>query len=360
MKQFDKTVENLEIRKKFVDFRNTNVEQNSFHIQTKYFDIINNQNIDVIYDLVSNYEKVNESFLRILFISLKFLLLNISSSVSQIDRQHLNVLNNFEYNKIIMKKFKVVQELTSFRKYLKVIQRFICFVFRVLKSNHFVDIYKTDEDIDSIFSEIQSMKLKIDESSDEVLDLITKRSILLNKDFIFKRYNSIYNKNDQIEENNNNSSSDFDSKLDSINERSNIERNFDEKNDEDISNISNEYNKELLNNLESLLLRLNISFIKQSIRFNSFESLINIFFACLSVDNNNKSIKLTLIPVDIYRRYHSIFRNAGRIYHMIFRASVKLYFSANIYLKYSDKLEISFFNRTKNSLFNDEKILKIA
>ena len=26
MKQFDKTVENLEIRKKFVDFRNTNVE----------------------------------------------------------------------------------------------------------------------------------------------------------------------------------------------------------------------------------------------------------------------------------------------------------------------------------------------
>ena len=196
MKQFDKTVENLEIRKKFVDFRNTNVEQNSFHIQTKYFDIINNQNIDVIYDLVLNYEKVNESFFRILFISLECLFLNISSNVSQFDRQHLNVLNNFEYNKIIMKKFKVVQKLTSFRKYLKVIQRFICFVFRVLKSNHFVDIYKTDEDIDSIYSEIQFMKLKIDESSDEVLDLITKRSILLNKDFISKRYNSVYNKDD--------------------------------------------------------------------------------------------------------------------------------------------------------------------
>ena len=121
MKQFDKTVENLEIRKKFVDFRNTNVEQNSFHIQTKYFDIINNQNTDVIYDLASNYEKVNESFLRILSISLECLLLNISSSVSQFDRQHLNVLNSFEYNKTIMKKFKVVQELASFRKYLKVI-----------------------------------------------------------------------------------------------------------------------------------------------------------------------------------------------------------------------------------------------
>ena len=86
MKQFDKTVENLEIRKKFVDFRNTNVEQNSFHIQTKYFDIINNQNTDVIYDLALNYEKVNESFFRILFISLECLLLNISSSVSQFDR----------------------------------------------------------------------------------------------------------------------------------------------------------------------------------------------------------------------------------------------------------------------------------
>ena len=86
MKKFDKTVENLEIRKKFVDFRNTNVEQNSFHIQTKYFDIINNQNIDVIYDLTLNYEKVNESFLRILSISLECLLLNISSSVSQFDR----------------------------------------------------------------------------------------------------------------------------------------------------------------------------------------------------------------------------------------------------------------------------------
>ena len=86
MKQFDKTVENLEIRKKFVDFRNTNVEQNSFHIQTKYFDIINNQNIDVIYDLILNYEKVNESFFRILFIFLECLLLNISSSVSQFDR----------------------------------------------------------------------------------------------------------------------------------------------------------------------------------------------------------------------------------------------------------------------------------
>ena len=32
MKQFDKIVENLEIRKKFVDFRNTNIKQNSFHI----------------------------------------------------------------------------------------------------------------------------------------------------------------------------------------------------------------------------------------------------------------------------------------------------------------------------------------
>ena len=190
-----------------------------------------------------------------------------------------------------MKKFKVVQKLTSFRKYLKVIQRFICFVFRILESNHFVDIYKTDEDINSIYSEIQFMKLKIDESSNEILNLITKRSILLNKDFIFKRYNFIYNKNNQIDENNSNFSSDFDSKLDSINEKSNIERNFDEKSDEDISNISNEYNKEMLNNLESLLLRLIISFVKQSIRFNSFESLINIFFACLNVDNNNKNIK---------------------------------------------------------------------
>ena len=241
--------------------------------------------------MVLNYEKVNESFLRILSISLKCLLLNISSSVSQFDRQHLNVLNNFEYNKTIMKKFKVVQELASFRKYLKVIQRFICFVFRILESNHFVDIYKTDEDINSIFSEIQSIKLKIDESSNEVLDLIMKRSILLNKNFISKRYSFIYNKDDQIDENNNNFNFDFDSELDSINEKSNIERNFDEESDEDISNISNEYNKELLNNLESLLLRLIISFVKQSIRFNSFENLINIFFACLSVDNNNKNIK---------------------------------------------------------------------
>ena len=190
-----------------------------------------------------------------------------------------------------MKKFKVVQELTSFRKYLKVIQRFICFVFRVLESNHFVDIYKTDEDIDSIYNEIQSMKLKIDESSDEVLNLITKRSILLNKDFISKRYNSIYNKDDQIDENNSSSSSDFDSEIESINERSNIERDSDKESDENISNISNEYNKELLNSLESLLLRFIISFIKQSIRFNSFENLINIFFACLNVDNNNKNIK---------------------------------------------------------------------
>ena len=241
--------------------------------------------------MVSNYKKVNESFFRILFISLKCLFLNISLNVSQFDRQHLNILNNFEYNKIIIKKFKVVQKLTSFRKYLKIIQRFICFIFRVLESNHFVDIYKTNEDIDSIFNKIKSIKLKIDESSNKVLNLITKRFILLNKDFIFKRYNFIYNKNDQIDENNNNFNSNFDSKLDSINERSNIERNFDEKSDEDISNISNEYNKEMLNNLESLLLRLIISFVKQSIRFNSFESLINIFFACLSADNNNKSIK---------------------------------------------------------------------
>ena len=135
------------------------------------------------------------------------------------------------------------------------------------------------------------MKLKIDESSNEVLNLIMKRFILLNKNFIFKRYNSIYNKNDQIDENNNNSSSDFDSKLDSINEKPNIERDSDKENDENISNILNEYNKELLNSLESLLLRFIISFVKQSIRFNSFENLINIFFARLNVDNNNKNIK---------------------------------------------------------------------
>ena len=291
MKQFDKTVENLEIRKKFVDFRNTNVEQNSFYIQTKYFDIINNQNTDVIYDLASNYEKVNDSFLRILSITLECLLLNISLKVSQFDRQHLNILNSFEYNKTIMKRFKVVQELASFRKYLKVIQRFLCFVFRVLdsESDYFVDIYKTDEDIDSIFNEIQSMKLKIDESSEEVLDLVTKRSILLKKDFISKRYSSIYNKDDQIDESSSGSSSDSDSELDSIDELSDIDRD-EEESDENTSNISKEY-KELLNKLETLLVRFITSFVKQSIRFNSFESLINIFFACLSVDNNNKSIK---------------------------------------------------------------------
>ena len=291
MKQFDKTVENLEIRKKFVDFRNTNVEQSSFYNQTKYFDIINNQNTDVIYDLAQNYEKVNDSFLRILSIVLECLLLDISLNVSQFDRQHLNILNSFEYNKTIMKRFKVVQELASFRKYLKVSQRFLCFSLRVLESNYFVDIYKTDEDIDSIYSEIQSIKLKIDESSEEVLDSVTKRSILLNKSFISKRYSSISNKNDQIDESNSDSSSDSDSELDSIDERSDIDRNSEEESDDDISNISNEYNKELLDNLESLLLRFIISFVKQSIRFNSFESLINIFFACLSVDNNNKSIK---------------------------------------------------------------------
>ena len=91
MKRFDKTVENLEIRKKFVHFGNTNVEQNSFHIQTKYFDIINNQNTNIIYDLALNYKKEDESFLRIFSIALECLLLDISLSVSQFDRQHLNL-----------------------------------------------------------------------------------------------------------------------------------------------------------------------------------------------------------------------------------------------------------------------------
>ena len=143
-----------------------------------------------------------------------------------------------------MKRFKVVQELASFRKYLKVIQRFIYFTLRVLESNYFVDIYKTDEDINSIFSKIQSMKLKIEESSEEVLDLVEKRSKLLNKDFISKRYSSIYNKDDQIEESNSDLSSNSDSELDSIDERSNIEREPEEESDKNISNISNEYNKE--------------------------------------------------------------------------------------------------------------------
>ena len=45
---------------------------------------------------------------------------------------------------------------------------------------------------------------------------------------------------------------------------------------------------------------------------------------------------------------------------MISCASVKMVSRANTYLKYSYKPEIFFSNKTKNSLFNDEKISKIA
>ena len=50
----------------------------------------------------------------------------------------------------------------------------------------------------------------------------------------------------------------------------------------------------------------------------------------------------------------------ARICHMVPCASVKMVSCANTYLKYSYKPEIFFSNKTKNSLFNDEKISKIA
>ena len=53
-------------------------------------------------------------------------------------------------------------------------------------------------------------------------------------------------------------------------------------------------------------------------------------------------------------------RMGARICHMIPCASVKMVSCANIYLKYSYKFEIFQGYKTKNSLFNDEKISKIA
>ena len=49
-----------------------------------------------------------------------------------------------------------------------------------------------------------------------------------------------------------------------------------------------------------------------------------------------------------------------RTCYMISCANVKMISCANIYLKYSDKSKNFFSNRTKNSLFHDENILKIA
>ena len=111
--------------------------------------------------------------------------------MSKFDRQHLNILNSFEQNKTTMKKFKIVQKLESFEKYMRVIKRFICFIIRVLSSDFFKDIYKIDSEINDLFKRLQEILLNI-ETSDEydVLDIFTRRNNDLRNDLLRKHYNS--------------------------------------------------------------------------------------------------------------------------------------------------------------------------
>ncbi len=243
-------------------------------------------------------------------------------------RQHLNVLNSFELNNIRIKSFKATQNLSTIDKYAKVFAQLFCFLFRTALVIEQKLSFTSAIELASSKDNKRSLK-KLFYLSNKSQALINdlhafvesnEVNILFVKEEKKKKKNKRQQKQKQVSRsslsssNSNSSSTKFSSSFNEASDSSLSNTDEFELNDEEItvierrkknslsleSNSSNDdsntnFDKQLLsytlNKAQSLLLDLFISLSQQNIEFNKFNSCINSFFACYSVNVHTKSLK---------------------------------------------------------------------
>ncbi len=212
--------------------------------------------------------------------------------VQTVQRQHLNVLNCFELNRTTLKRFKTVQKQTSFKKYLNIISQFLCFIIRTADSIETSKLYQTDSEIASCLEKVQSCYLNNEVNSEDDVSIKNKgKSVSTHSRKERQSYNSLYKYDSEV------SKSDSDSSdLSELNDETSSDEETEDESEtdylsDDNSTIKQKSVSSQLNQKQAAVLNLLTAFLKQSVLLNNFDSAINVFFACKSINIDSKSLK---------------------------------------------------------------------
>ncbi len=324
LSSYEKKVEKIQAKSEIIDLKHTREELSAFQIQTQYLNFLNRRNYSFVNTFVQSADKTSEHILFALSLQIKQLLQKSLSQVQYMSRQHLNMLNSFELNNIRIKSFKATQNLSTINKYAKVFAQFFCFLFRTASITNKELSFTSAIELASSKDEKRSLK-KLFRLSDKSQALINDLHEFVESDevdilFVEEETKKKKNKRKQVSRSSL-SSSDSDSSttessssFNNISDSSFSDTDESESNDEETtvterrkndsssseSDSSNDdsntnFDKKLLsyklNKVQSLLLDLFVSLLQQNIEFNKFDSCINSFFACYSVNVRTKSLK---------------------------------------------------------------------
>ncbi len=328
LSSYEKKVEKIQAKSEIIDLKHTREELSAFQIQTQYLNFLNRRNYSFVNTFVQSADKTSEHILFALSLQIKQLLQKSLSQVQYMSRQHLNVLNSFELNNIRIKSFKATQNLSTIDKYAKVFAQFFCFLFRTASVTNKELSFTSAIELASSKDEKRSLK-KLFHLSDKSQSLINdlhefvesdEVDILFVEEKVKKKKNKRQQKRKQVSRlslsssDSDSSTTESSSSFNSIFDSSLFDTDESESNDEETtvterrkndsssseSDSSNDdsntnFDKKLLfyklNKAQSLLLELFISLLQQNIEFNKFDSCINSFFACYSVNVRTKSLK---------------------------------------------------------------------
>jgi hypothetical protein len=305
-----------------------------FQIKTRYIDYINKYNIKDLVDLVTPLSK-EEIALDILVLNLKEILyLSLEKSIF-LNKTHLNILNSFQPNKIRNKPFQPLLNNNTRIKYFNFFSLFLIFFFRALSKGLEGDIsyFKASPNIVSIYNSLKNLvnqKLEEDnylELSNQALKQNTKT---ITKKLNKYKYNSlIYNQARQGEEEEEETNSTSSTILDNSNSLLSISNSSSSSSSSNSSSSSSSSssnsrsyilessNIEILKEIQkinkskdlislqikTLLVKLLISLFKQETDLYIFDSVINSFFASISIKAKDYSFKDTLELSQDYSKF---------------------------------------------------------
>jgi hypothetical protein len=328
LSSYEKKVEKIQAKSEIIDLKYTWEELSAFQIQTQYLNFLNRRNYSFINTFVQSADKTSEHILFALSLQIKQLFQTSLSWVQYMSRQHLNVLNSFELNNIQIKSFKATQNLSTIDKYAKVFTQFFCFLFRTASITNKELSFTSAIELASSKDEKRSLK-KLFRLSDKSQALINdlhefvesdKVDILFVEEETKKKKNKWQQKWKQVSRSSSSSSDSDSSSTVSSSSFNNIFDSFisntdefklndeettvterrkndssssesDSSNDDSNTNFDKKLLSYKLNKAQSLLLDLFVSLLQQNIEFNKFDSCINSFFACYSVNVCMKSLK---------------------------------------------------------------------
>ena len=237
-------------------------------------------------------------------------------------------MNNFELNNIWIKSFKATQNLFTIDKYAKIFAQFFCFLFRTASVTNKELFFTSAIELASSKNEKRSLKKLFhlfDKSQALINDLykfveFDEVDILFVEEETKKKKNKWQQKWKQVlcssssSSTSDSSSTKLSSSFNNVSDSSLSDTDEFESNDEETivaerrkndssssesdslnDDLNTNFDKKLLsfklNKAQSLLLNLFVSLLQQNIEFNKFDSCINSFFACYSVNVCTKSLK---------------------------------------------------------------------